>query len=85
MLVVWARSSWFASPRNARMSLMHDGFGNYLIAVNFLLSGLIPVSEMMCPENSVLPKRKHLPCSCCVLGFGLPELFFFFMLDCCFP
>ena len=32
---------------------MHDGIGNCLIAANFFSSGLIPVSDMMCPANSI--------------------------------
>ena len=32
---------------------MQDGVGNCLIAVNFFSSGLIPVSEIMCPANSI--------------------------------
>ena len=59
LLVMCARSGInepndFANPRNALTSLMQAGVGNCLIAENFLLSGLIPVSEMMCLANSVL-------------------------------
>ena len=32
---------------------MHDGVGNCLIAANFFSSGLIPVYDIMCPENSI--------------------------------
>ena len=57
-LVMWARSgmndpSWLASPKNALTSLMHVGVGNCLIAANFFSSGLIPVSDIMCPANSI--------------------------------
>ena len=45
--------SWLASPRNALTSLMHVGVGNCLIAANFFSSGLIPVSDIMCPANSI--------------------------------
>ena len=45
--------SWLANPRNALTSLMHEGVGNCLIAANFFSSGLIPVSDMMCPANSI--------------------------------
>ena len=58
VLVICARSgmnepSWVAGPKNALTSLLHDGIGNCLIAANFFSSGLIPVSEMMCPVNSI--------------------------------
>ena len=45
--------SWLTSPRNPLTSLMHDGVGNCFIAANFFSSGLIPVSDIMCPANSI--------------------------------
>ena len=45
--------SRLANPRNAQTSFMHEGVGNCLIASNFFLSGLIPVSDMICPANVV--------------------------------
>ena len=32
---------------------MHDGVGNCLITANFFSLGLIPVSNIMCPANSI--------------------------------
>ena len=54
-------TSWLANPRNALMSFMLVGVGNFLIAENFFSSGLIPVSDIMCLANSIsLPLSNFL-------------------------
>ena len=53
--------SGLVNPKINLTSLMPEEVGNCLMAVNFLSSGLIPVSDMMCPANSIsFPISKFL-------------------------